>query len=349
MPVTLDKVARRARVSAATVSRVLNNTGRVGETTRARVLRAVEELNYHPNIAARTLAHGRSRTLGLVVSNLKNPFFLDVFQTLEGDAHKRGLEVVVANTDYQPRQLLTHVNLMRGRRLAGLALIVSETDPALLEGLADAKMPLVFLDEAAAPSNAVNITVDYARGTRRAVEYLHSLGHRRFAFVGHHTTLEPLDVRRRSFLETVKSCCTSAKSTTVADEDSPHGGLHATQHLLGTGFDPTAIVCVNDLMALGAVKALREKGLRVPEDVSVVGCDNIGLSEFAAPPLTTINIPRDRIGHTISEALMPADGESRVLGRTIVIEPELIIRDSTGPPPQETRQAASMTGSSASA
>ena len=120
MPVTLDMVAQRAGVSAATVSRVLNNTGRVGHATRNRVLKAVEELKYHPNLAARTLAHGRSRTVGLIVSNLKNPFFLDIFQTLEGDAHHRGLEVVVANTDYQPKQLMTHVSLMRGRRLAWL-------------------------------------------------------------------------------------------------------------------------------------------------------------------------------------------------------------------------------------
>ena len=344
MPVTLDKVAKRAGVSAATVSRVLNDTGRVGESTRARVLRAVKELQYHPNLAARTLAHGRSRTLGLIVSNLRNPFFLDIFQALESDAHERGLEVVVANTDYEPRQLLTHASLMRGRRLAGLALIVSETDPGLLEMLADSKMPLVFLDERVAAADFVNITVDYAGGTRRVVEYLYSLGHRRLAFVGHHTALEPLDVRRRTFLETVQSCCSSAESTTVADEDSPHGGLRATQHLLSTGFGPTAIVCVNDFMALGVLKALRQRGLRVPQDVSVVGCDNISLSEFASPPLTTVNIPRDRIGHAISEVLMPSDGNRAPGGRTIEIEPELLIRDSTGQPPRESRPAAPLAG-----
>lgn len=338
MAMTLDEVAKRARVSAATVSRVLNNTGRVSETTRARVLRAVKELKYQPNLAARTLAHGRSRTLGLIVSNLKNPFFLDIFQALESDAHERGLEVVVANTDYEPQQLLTHASLMRGRRLAGLALIVSESDPDLVEGLAEVKMPLVFLDEAAAADGFVNIAVDYASGTRRAVEYLYSLGHRRFAFVGHHTTLEPLDVRRRSFLETVKSCCTRATSETAADEDSPHGGLRATRRLLDRGADPTAIVCVNDFMALGALKALRQHGLRIPQDVSVVGCDNIGLSEFASPPLTTIHIPRDRIGHSISAVLMPADGSPAAGGRTIRIDSELLIRDSTAPPPLESRR-----------
>lgn len=337
MPVTLDKVARRARVSSATVSRVLNNTGRVSESTRSRVLRAVKELKYHPNLHARTLAHGQSRTLGLIVSNLRNPFFLDVFRTLEMDAHKRGLEVVVANTDYQPEQLLIHTRLMRGRRLAGLALIVSETHPDLMDALADIRSPVVFFDESSGFDNMVNITVDYASGTRRAVEYLYDLGHRSFAFVGHHTSLEPLDSRRRAFLETVKDCCANAASTTVADEDSPEGGLRATRYLLETGFAPTAIVCVNDLMALGVLKAVRHAGLEVPTDVSVVGCDNISLSEFAWPPLSTINIPRHKIGHIVSQALMPADGAAPILGRTIEIQPELLIRDSTGCPPAVTR------------
>jgi LacI family transcriptional regulator len=328
---TLQKVAERARVSPATVSRVLNNTGRVHEATRSRVLRAVKELNYQPNIHASMLAHGRSRTLGMVVSNLSNPFFLDIFRTLESDAHARGLEVVVANTDYDPEQLLRHVRMMRGRRLAGLAIIVSETDPSIIPALADSKMPVVLFDEVAAPG-FVNVKVDYARGTQRAVEYLYSLGHRRLAFVGHHTALEPLMVRQRTFLGTVRSCCANAQTQTVADEDSPQGGFHATQQLLATGFEPTAIVCVNDLMAMGVLKGLRQARLRIPKDVSVVGCDNISLSEFTWPPLTTINIPRDRIGHLISESLMPGGAEPR-LGREIRIEPELMIRDSTGPPP----------------
>jgi DNA-binding LacI/PurR family transcriptional regulator len=340
MAVTLERVARRARVSTATVSRVLNNTGRVSESTRARVLRAVEELNYQPNLYARTLAQGQSNTLGLIVSNLSNPFFLDIFRTLEADAHEQGLEVMVANTDYQPDQLLIHTRLMCGRRLGGLALLVSETHPGLADLLGETPMPLVLLDEPGGTENSVNITIDYAMGTRRAVEYLYSLGHRHLAFVGHHTALEPLDVRRRTFLETVKKCCSQAQSATVADEDSPEGGLRATQQLLGDGFEPTAIVCVNDLMALGVLKAVRQAGLRIPEDVSVVGCDNISLADFTCPPLTTINIPRGRIGHIISETLMPPEGPPRVLGRTIQIQPELIVRDSTGPPPARSQPVA---------
>jgi len=334
---TLREVAKRAKVSPATVSRVLNDTGRVKAAARARVLRAADELNYHPNIHARTLARGRSRTLGMIVSNLKNPFFLDIFQALENDAHERGFEVVVANTDYRPEQLLTHVRLMGGRRVAGLAVIVSEMEPTLMESLSKSKVPVVFYDVGVAAGSLASIKGDYGRGTRRVVEYLYSLGHRQLAFVGHHTALAPLHVRLRSFVEAVRGCGDGATYATVADEDSPSGGQRATQQLLASGARPTAIVCANDFMALGVLKALRDLGLRIPGDVSVVGCDNISLSAFACPALTTISVPRERIGHLISEALMP-DGEvSPLSGREVVIEAELIIRDSTGPPPSARR------------
>jgi len=334
---TLQEVAKRARVSPATVSRVLNNKGRVKETTRSRVLKAVEAVGYQPNIHARTLAHGRSQTLGMIVSNLGNPFFLDIFRTLESDAHEGGYEVVVANTDYDPQQLLKQVRLMRGRRLAGLAVIVSEMEPTLMKVLADSTMPIVSYDVGVASHHSTNIKTDYAKATRKVVEYLHSLSHRRLAFVGHHTGLEPLHTRQRSFIEAVEGFGDGLAYATAADTDSPRGGQSATRQLFASGFKPTAIVCCNDFMALGVLKAVREMGLSVPEDVSVVGCDNISLAEFACPPLTTSNVPRDRIGHLISQALMPSGDASPLWGREIPIEPELIIRDTTGPAPASGR------------
>jgi DNA-binding LacI/PurR family transcriptional regulator len=241
---------------------------------------------------------------------------------------------VVANTDYRPEQLLTQARLMQGRRVAGLAVVVSEREPTLIESLVHSRIPTVFYDVGVAGRHCASIRTDYARGTRRVVEYLHSLGHRRLAFVGHHTALAPLHVRQSAFADAVRDCCgTTARAVEVADEDSPAGGLRATRQLLASGFQPTAIVCVNDFMAFGVTRALRERGLAVPRDVSVVGCDNISLSEFACPPLTTINVPRERIGHLVSEALMPQGEVSDLWGRETVIEPELIIRDSTGPPP----------------
>jgi LacI family transcriptional regulator len=329
----LEDVARHAGVSAATVSRALNDSRNVRAETRARVIEAAETLGYLPDVHARTLARGRSRTLGMIVSNLKNPFFLDVFQALEAEAHRRGFELMVANTDYRPQQLLSNVRAMLGRRLAGLAVIVSEMEESLLSQLEGLPIPVVFYDVGQPAPRSTRIRTDYARGTRRVVEYLYSLGHRRLAFVGHHTGLEPLGVRHQAFVEAVERCGPDVSYETAADQDGPRGGLAATQHLLAAGPHPTAIVCVNDFMALGVTRALREAGLRVPEDVSVAGFDNISLSEFASPPLTTVDVPRQRIGRLVAEALMPEGESSPWWGREVRIEPELIIRDSTGPPP----------------
>lgn len=330
----LDDVARQARVSVSTVSRVLSNTGRVKASTRSRVLRIAKDLNYRPDIHAQTLAGRKSRTLGLIVSNLQNPFFLDIFQVMEADAKLRGYEVVVANTDYNPRQLASSVQWMLGHRLAGLAVIVSEKDSEVIEELTAGTIPVVFYDVGAPGPNVTNIRTDYFRGTQKVVEYLYSLGHRRMAFVGHHERLQPLDDRKKSFLKAVARLSGEITSATAAGEDSPDGGRQAMRNLLELGFIPTAVICVNDFMALGVLRLLRERGLRVPEDVSVVGYDNIHLSEFTSPLLTTVNVPRDRIGHSVCAALLPERSGSSIRDVVIVIEPELIVRDSTGPAPR---------------
>jgi DNA-binding LacI/PurR family transcriptional regulator len=330
----LEDVAKRAKVSIATVSRVVNSVGPVKNSTRARVLKAIQELKYHPNIHARNLAGGKSRTLGMIVSNLENPFFLDIFRALESDAHRRGYEVLVANTDYRARQLVSSVHLMMGRRLAGLAVIVSEMEPSLIQELTETNLPIVFYDVGTPARNISNIKVRYEKGMQRVVEYLYSVGHRRMAFVGHHISLEPLLDRKKSFLDTMKRYAGEVEHATVADCDGPVGGQQATRQLLASGFKPTAIICVNDFMALGVVRELREHGLEVPRDVSVTGYDNISLSEYAFPPLTTVNIPREMIGHLAFSALVPEHEDAQVRGREFLIDPELVIRESTGPPPK---------------
>lgn len=329
----LEDVAKHARVSIATVSRVLNETGLVKDSTRSRVMKSVKELGYHPNLHARSLAGGKDHTLGMIVSNLENPFFLDIFRALESDAHQRGYEVVVANTDYQARRLVSSVHLMMGRRVAGLAVIVSEMDPFLMKELTGQSHPIVFYDVGTPAPNISNIRVNYESGIQKTVEYLYSMGHRRMAFVGHHTGLTPLLDRKVSFLNTMKRYSGDVGFTTVADRDGPRGGQTATRQIFGSGFKPTAIIVVNDFMALGVLKELREMGLRVPQDVSVTGYDNIGLSEFTDPPLTTVNIPRAEIGHLAFEALVVQGDAMRTQGREFRINPELIVRESAGPPP----------------
>jgi DNA-binding LacI/PurR family transcriptional regulator len=327
----LEQVARRAKVSTATVSRVLNNASVVKNSTRARVMRAIEELKYHPNLHARNLAGGKSNTIGVIVSNMENPFFFDIYKTIESDAHANGFEVVVANTDYRSEQLVSSIRLMIGRRVAGLAAIVSEMEPALVDELNESRIPVVFYDVGISRKNLTNIRVNYRRGVEKVIDYLHGMGHRRLGFVGHHAVLEPINERLKTVIEAA-SRFPSMEVRTSGDTDTLEGGRQAARALLASGYDPTAIICVNDIMAVGALRELRERGIRVPQDISVTGFDNVKLSEFCYPALTTVHIPRDRIGHIIFDCLgRNSDGAEGPADQEIVIDPEFVVRDSTGP------------------
>jgi DNA-binding LacI/PurR family transcriptional regulator len=333
----LEEVARRARVSTATVSRVLNNASVVKNSTRARVLRAIQELKYHPNLHARSLAGGKSRTIGVIVSNLENPFFFDIYKAVEAGAHARGYEVVMANTDYRSEQLVSSVRLMIGRRVTGLAAVVSEMDPALIDELTASGVPAVFYDVGTPRENIANIRVNYRRGVEKVIDYLYSLGHRRLGFLGHHAILGPINERMKAVMESVARY-PDVEVRVAADADTLEGGREAARALMYTGFGPTAIVCVNDITAVGAVRELRDRGIAVPGSVSITGFDNIKLSEFCYPALTTVHIPRDRIGNIICERLIPGAEPAPSGEREIVIDPELVVRDSTGP----ARQAAAV-------
>jgi DNA-binding LacI/PurR family transcriptional regulator len=324
----LEEVARRAKVSTATVSRVLNNASIVKSSTRSRVMKAVEALNYHPNLQARSLAKGKSRSIGVIVSNIENPFFLDIYKSVEAGAHAQGYELIMANTDYRSDQLVTSIRLMIGRRVAGLAAIVSEMDPELINELNGHSIPVVFYDVGAPRGNITNIRVNYRRGMETLTDYLYGLGHRRLGFVGHHATLGPIAERANVLLEAVARY-PDVQVHTAADMDGFEGGRRATRTLLSANPDLSAIVCVNDFMAVGAMREIRERGLRVPEDISVTGFDNVKLAQFCYPALTSVHIPRDQIGQIICDSLL--SGDKAVIAHDIVIDPELVLRDSTGP------------------
>jgi DNA-binding LacI/PurR family transcriptional regulator len=256
----------------------------------------------------------------MIVSNLENPFFLDIFSIVETLAHTRGYEVVVANTGYSPEQLVRSVRL---------AVIVSEMDPALIDDLASSPVPVVFYDVGTARKNITNIRVNYRAGIENAVSYLHELGHRRIGFVGHHAGLGPINERVQSLLSMVARFKPRIDVLHATDADGFEGGSRAASELLSSAFRPTAIMCVNDFMAVGVMRELRRRGLRVPADVSVTGFDNIRLSEYVHPRLTTIHIPRNIIGQMVFESLLPGgEGHPRA-GRELVIEPEFLVREST--------------------
>ena len=331
---SLQAVAARAKVSTATVSRVLNGVDVVKASTRLRVMKAVADLKYHPNLHARSLAGAANKTIGVVVSNLDNPFFLDVYRAVESDCRTHGYEVVVANTLYRPEQLAASVRMMLGRRVGGLALIVSEMDDEIVEELTEGKMPVVFYDAGTAGGHVTKIGVNYRRGVERIVDYLTSLGHTDIGFIGHHTGLAPLNVRLNAVVECARAIGPHITVRQALNEDSLQGGKRAAAELLSSGPPPGAVICVNDIMAVGAMLELRERGLQVPRDISVTGFDGIELSRYCYPALTTVNIPRDQIGHMIFRSLTAQAGDTEIIGREFTITPELVVRESTGPAPR---------------
>ena len=322
---TQEQVARRADVSTATVSRILNNKGPVSSAVRARVMKIVEELKYRPNLHARGLAGG-SRSIGVIVSNFENPFFVDIYKAVEAGAVIAGFDVIMANTGYSPERLIASVRSMIGRRVAGLAAIVTGVDQQLIAELNEYRIPTVFYDVGAPGPNIANIRVNYRHGMERLIACLYSLGHRRVGFVGRHATVGPISERQRAVLDSVRDY-SDFRVDIAAGEDTLEGGRRAAGLVLAGNPAITAVICANDLMALGSLRELRDRGLRVPRDISVTGFDNIKLAQFSVPPLTSVHIPREEIGRMICDRLF---GSTTLPERELVIDPELVLRDSTG-------------------
>ena len=325
----LHDVARKAGVSIATVSRVLNDQDVVKAPTRTRVLKALEALNYHPNVNARTLCARRNRTLAMVVSNLENPYFADIYRLFEKLAHREGYEVLVADTNFSPERLAASVRLMLGRRVAGLGAVVSEMDKRAIHDLSRSKIPVVVSGVDTRSPNITSIRINCEKGMHRLLDLLRSLQHRTLAFIECHSALQTIGERRKAFLDAVRPF-EDARHRVFTGPDSPEGGRQAVRDMLAAEFIPTAVVCVNDHMAIGALSELLGRGFRVPGDISITGFDNISYAEFVTPALTTVHIDRERIACLMFENLARHD-EPVPPRREIVLEPLLVVRESTGP------------------
>lgn len=324
----LEDVAKRAGVGAATVSRALNGYPGVKSSTRAKVLRAVEELKYTPNLHARSLAGGRSRVLGIVMANLYNPFFADIYHAIETCARQCGYETLLANSSHDVKLLKASVRRLLGQQVAGLG-VFPEMEPAILEELREARIPVVLFDAGTAGGNFTSIDFEHRKGMRMLLDLLHALGHRRLAYIDAPLFVRPTEERRLEFLETTARYGSEAVAVAPV-EDGFAGGRAAARELLHSDFAPTAILCVNDWIAVGVIRELRNQGFSVPGDISVTGFDNITISEFCCPSLTTIHIPRAEIGRLVVEGLVPDASGDPPPPRHIFLEPELLVRESTG-------------------
>jgi DNA-binding LacI/PurR family transcriptional regulator len=325
----IQEVARRARVSTATVSRTINNPSLVNPKTAKRVWSAIEALRYYPNTQARSLVSGRSRILGLIVSDITNPFFPELIKGFEDVAIHHGYEILISSTNYDSARMAICVRRMLERKVEGVAIMTSEMDKHLIDQLTNRNVPMVFLDVGPPGDLASNIVVDYAMGINEAVDHLLSLGHRTFGFIGGPPGLKSARIRRAAFLRSLRHHDIDADGCVVeAGDHTVDGGLTAITRMLDSKCDATAMLASNDLTAIGMLRGVRRAGLAVPRDISIVGFDDIRLAEFTEPPLTTVRLSRQELAERAFHALL-----SNLNGQAghpeSKVETHLVVRETT--------------------
>jgi len=334
---SIRDVAKRAKVSIATVSRTLNNPSSVDPETARRVRLAVEELRYFPNSQARSLVSGRSRILGLIVSDITNPFFPELVKGFEHIAVHHGYEIMVSSTDYDSVRMAMCVRRLIERKVEGVAIMTSEMDHSLIEELVHARFPTVFLDIGSVHSLMSNIQVDYAHGVNQAADHLLQLGHSRIGFISGPLNLKSARFRRTAFLECLARRGILEDEQVVTEGDHTiQGGLEAMTRLLNVPRPPTAVLASNDLTAIGALRAVRRRGWSVPGDMSVIGFDDIHFAEFTEPPLTTVALSRlelaEKAVYALRQHIEPCTNGEPAHGAEYKITPALVIRQSTSHP-----------------
>jgi len=331
MTATIADVAVKAGVSTATVSRVLAGVGRARPETRARVLDAARTLDYRPSEIARSLKRRSTQTLGLIITDIENPYFPQLVRSVEDASRAAGYTVLLCNAAEDPVREASYLDLLVDRRVDGLIIAASSIGARQGEWLTAPPIPVVLVNTEVPDSGLPTITSDNAAGGRLATEHLLALGHRLFGYL----MPPPRNVDAVPRLAGVKAALRDAGRpddalTVVEGEALVGGGESAAIDLLERAPETTAILAYNDLMAIGALRALRHRGRRVPLDASVVGFDDVAVAAFVDPALTTISQRTEEMGRWAVERLL---GDDEAEATTVKLPVDLQVRDSTGPAP----------------
>lgn len=325
-------VAREANVSSATVSRTINAHPTVDAKLKARVWAAIEKLGYVPNTQARALVSGQSKLLGVIISDITNPFFPELVQGFEDAAVAVGYETLIGSTNYNLDRMNACVQRMIQRKVDGVAVMTFGIEEPLLDRLTTQGIPMVFIDVAPKVGQGSAIVVDYDSGISEAVQHLAVLGHRRIAFIAGPGTLHSATARRRAFREAADAIGLTVPDTYIeAGQHTVEGGQRAAEALLSLPTPPTAILCSNDVSAIGALHAISRAGLTVPTDISIIGFDDVRFCQYLLPPLTTVRMSGAEIAARAVKTLMGKLDPSRPAD-TSPIETRLIVRKSTAIP-----------------
>jgi LacI family transcriptional regulator len=333
-------VAALAKVSIATVSRTINGSPAVSDRLAKRVWLAIEQLKYFPNTHARSLVSGRSRILGIIVENITNPFFPELIQSFEEIAVAHGYEILVSSSNSDAAVLATCVRRMLERKVEGVAVLSFGAEEPVLDHLVHHDIPMVLAEFRLGDPKVSTILMDYATGIREAVNHLAGLGHRHIAFLAGPHKLHSAITRQNDYRTAMEAAgLPIQKKWLIECDHTLKGGVAGFAQLRALAARPTAILCSNDMTAIGVLRAAYMEGLRVPQDLSVVGLDDIDFAEFTLPPLTTIRLSRTDLARAAFEALRQ-QAEAPSLGkiqREFLVSTSLVVRGSTAAPAANSR------------
>jgi len=338
MAATLVEVARRAQVSKSTVSLVINGSSLVHPGTAARVMEAIAELNYVPNRSARVLQSGRSHLIGIIVSDITNPYFAELVRSVFTTAKAEAYDGFVFDTDYDTERLLQHLDHLRPHRPDGILLLTTEQSETALARLEEIDLPAVVLNWGVTGRRVSEIAVDYALGMTQLIDHLGALGHRRLAFVGGLREYHSTYAREQAFQHVIAAQGARFEAPILWRGDfrpQIETGVRIVEQCkaLPPAQRPTALVASSDLMALSILRALATAGVRVPADISVAGIDDIALASFVTPALTTLDLPRRMMGAWAFTLLKQMIDDPKLTPAAYVAEPRLIMRESVAAAP----------------
>lgn len=336
---TMRDVARRAGVSLATVSRALDGSSLVSKATVARVEKAVAELSFVPNLSARTLKYGQSHAIGVIVPDLANPFFSEFLREFEALTTANRQAVLLANAESNSGGTSTSVKQMLMRAVDGLVVMPSLDELEPYQLLTMRKVPTVAIDSRRVGPHFSDVSFMHEEGMLQSVGYLHDMGHKRIAFIGGSETISISQIRLAAFCAALnKHGITVRQDYLRPGNYRADGGDREMRSLMSLRERPTAVIAINDLSAIGALRACRSLAIRVPEDVSVVGFDGLELDEFLYPALTTMNASRKLLAQACHRAIEELRNIPGSKGQQLHIPVELVVRQSTGRPPQPTKR-----------
>jgi len=327
---SIKDIARLARVSHPTVSRALQNSPLVNAKTAAKIRRIAEDAGYRPSAVARGLVTRRTRTIGLVVTTINDPFAAEVALGIEQAANDLGYSVFLANSGADPERERKVVQSLAERRVDGIVVTSSRVGAEYLPMLAELKVPMVLVNDQYPDQFVHCVMIENVEGCLAATEHLIALGHRRIAYVGDRSGYHSNTERFTGYKQALATAGIQFDAELAfAGDGRPEAAIEAVNQLLGLRHPPTAICCYNDMTSLGALRAIRAHGLRVPEDISVAGFDDLFFAAYLEPPLTTVRQPMRRMGQMAVENLLKLmSGEGPV--PQIRVKAELIVRGSTG-------------------